>query len=240
MSNECLDAAVAELNAVGITPDIMHGGKHIQIRWQIGGRDRMYVTAASPSDRRAHLNVRADMRRMLRKDGLLSDNEIATVEQPSVALRAGEACVSSLDVARHFGKAHKDVLRSIDAILGQTGSEFGERNFAPSSYITEQSKKLRCFDLTRDGFSLLVMGFTGAESMQWKLRYIEAFNAMEAELMASRAPLERRLAAMEGDLQALTSLFMDECAPPKLLRSAGFIRIKPSIRNKWLAMESAV
>jgi Rha family phage regulatory protein len=234
--NECVDSVLTELSAVGIEPTVEQGRKHIKIEWEHHGSPRTYVTATTPSDRRAHLNVRADVRRMLRLDGLIGD-ETLPVQGPALQIRGGAATVSSLDIARHFDKAHKDVLRSIDRIIEETGQEFGGRNFTLSSYITEQSKQLRCFDMTRDGFALLVMGFTGPSAMQWKLKYIEAFNAMEAEILASRAPVESRLAALEADLAAMTDLFLQECAPPRIIRSAGFTRIKPCIRNKWLGLQ---
>lgn len=239
MNNECLNAAVTELRGAGIEPRIEHGGKHIRVLWEYQGRERMYVTGNTPSDWRAPLNVRSDVRRMLRKDGLTISEDLALVDRPLVVLREGEARVSSLDIARHFGKAHKDVLRAVDHIVSDSGDEFARRNFTPSSYLNEQNREFRFYEMTRDGWVLLVMGFTGPDAMQWKLRYIEAFNAMESELSASHAPLEQRLRALEGDLQALTSLFMDDCAPPRIVRSAGFVRIKPCIRNKWLAQVEA-
>ena len=238
MSNDCLDTALAELRVVSIEPAVESGGKHIRITWLHNGHDRLFVVPRTSSDWRADANTRSDVRKILKQDGLIGA-ELLPVERPAIAVRAGTAAASSLDVARHFGKAHKDVLRSIDKIVEETGEEFGRRNFTPSSYINEQSREFRFFEMTRDGFSLLVMGFTGADAMQWKLRYIEAFNAMEAELVSARAPLERRLQAMEGNLEALTSLFMDEAAPPRIIRSAGFVKIKPCIRQRWLAMGEA-
>jgi Rha family phage regulatory protein len=231
--NECLDAALSELRAAGIEPDVSPGGKHIRITWDHNGASRLFVVPLTSSDWRAPMNCRSDVRKILKDDGLIG-NEVAPVERPAIALRDGGARVSSVDIARHFGKAHKDVLRAVDRILEDTG-EFGGRNFTPSSYLTDQSKELRAFDITRDGFSLLVMGFTGSDAMRWKLLYIEAFNAMEAEITASRAPLDRRLTKMEENLDALTSLFFDDLAPPRIIRSAGFVRIKPCIREKWLA-----
>jgi Rha family phage regulatory protein len=234
--NECLDTAVAELNAVGIEPTVEHGGKHILVKWVHNGHARLHTVPKTPSDWRTPLNNRSDLRAILREDGLIG-GEVAAIERPSLTVRAGLARVSSLDVARHFARAHKDVLRSIDRTISETGPEFGWRNFAPSSYLTEQSKEFRCYDMTRDGFAMLVMGFTGAEAMRWKLLYIDAFNVMEAELATARAPLERRLEAVEGELKALTDLFFEECAPPRIIRSAGRVRIKPSVLNKWLVAE---
>jgi hypothetical protein len=57
--------------------------------------------------------------------------------------------------------------------------DFSELNFEPAEYIDEQGKPRPSYDLTRDGFALLVMGFTGKKAMAWKVKYINAFNAME-------------------------------------------------------------
>lgn len=236
--NECLDAALTELRAVGIEPTVEHGGKHILVKWLHNGLARMHTVPKTPSDWRTPLNNRSQIRSKLKEDGLLSD-ELVPVERPNVLIRSGAAAVSSLDIARHFDKAHKDVLRSIDKIIAETGVEFGGRNFTPSSYLSEQNKELRAFDITRDGFALLVMGFTGSAAMRWKLLYIEAFNAMEAELASSRAPMERRVEAVERDLQALSDLFFSECAPPRIIRSAGRVKIKRAILDKWLESEAA-
>ena len=92
--------------------------------------------------------------------------------------------VSSLKVAEHFEKRHKDVLKAIKNL--EIPEEFRERNFAPSEYAQEtgigQTRKYPMYLMTRDGFTLLAMGFTGKKAMQWKIRYIEAFNAMEKRL----------------------------------------------------------
>ena len=71
--------------------------------------------------------------------------------------------------------------------------DFTERNFALSEYADTSGRKLPCYDLTRDGFSLLVMGFTGEKALQWKIRYIQAFNAMEQALQSGR-PTSRQIA----------------------------------------------
>ena len=88
--------------------------------------------------------------------------------------------VSSLDVAYHFDKQHKNVLRDIETL--ECSSEFRRLNFEPSSYYNSQNKTQPMFKLTRDGFAMLVMGFAGAKAVFWKERYIQAFNLMEAEL----------------------------------------------------------
>lgn len=105
---------------------------------------------------------------------------------PVVFTKNGEVFANSRDVAEFFGKEHRDVLRAIDNLL-QQAPEMRVRNFAqtvserpnPSGGASIQS---RSFNMDRDGFTLLAMGFTGGKALKWKLRYIEAFNAMEAEL----------------------------------------------------------
>lgn len=99
---------------------------------------------------------------------------------PSIQLDHGQAVVTSLQVAEHFGKRHGDVIRAVRRL--ECSEEFGQRNFASSSYLNDQGKKQPAYLITRDGFALLAMGFTGKEAMRWKEAYIRAFNLMEAKL----------------------------------------------------------
>src|SRR6516164_8278644 len=72
MRNLCLDAALAELDAVGIRDyQLARGAKHLQLRWTIAGVLRMMTIPGSPSDWRSPANTRRDMRRLLREDGLI-------------------------------------------------------------------------------------------------------------------------------------------------------------------------
>ena len=99
-------------------------------------------------------------------------NELVTVEN-------NEVVVSSRQVAEHFGKQHKDVLESIRNILAAENS--ATRFFTESSYLN-RGKQYVCYLMNRDGFSILVMGFTGKEALEWKIKYINAFNEMEKQL----------------------------------------------------------
>ena len=91
-----------------------------------------------------------------------------------------EAVCSSLQVAEKFGKRHDRVLRAIDNLL-MTLPKNGEtsRMFILSKRKADDGQFHRMFLMNRDGFSLLVMGFTGKKSLEWKLQYIKAFNKME-------------------------------------------------------------
>lgn len=100
----------------------------------------------------------------------------------------GEPVASSRDVAKRFGKEHKDVLRAIKSITAQNCAV--TQMFYQSEYTAGTGKKYPMYLMNRDGFSLLAMGFTGKEAVQWKLKYIAAFNAMEKQL-AQRPQLSR-------------------------------------------------
>ena len=88
--------------------------------------------------------------------------------------------VSSRKVAEIFEKEHRRVLQDIREL--SCGDDFRLHNFVQSSYINSQDKEQPEYLMTRDGFTLLAMGFTGSKAMQWKIKYIETFNRMEAEL----------------------------------------------------------
>lgn len=94
-----------------------------------------------------------------------------------------QAVVSSRVIAERFGKRHDNVLRDIKSILGGLlkNEEAPFAYFVESVYCENQNGKFYPeFLMNRDGFSLLVMGFTGDEALMWKVRYIKAFNAMDA------------------------------------------------------------
>ena len=91
----------------------------------------------------------------------------------------GVVVVSSRVVAEDFGKRHSDVLRSIEDLNKEMSTTQNCVLFVESQYKASNGKMNKEYLLTRDGFSLLVMGFTGKEALQWKLQYIEAFNRME-------------------------------------------------------------
>lgn len=113
-------------------------------------------------------------------------NEIQIVENN------GQLVVSSRQVAESFGKEHRHVLdavRDTIANIGCAENSADPQMFYQTTYIHPQNKQTYTeYLMNRDGFSLLVMGFTGTEAMQWKLKYIKAFNEMEKKLKELAAP----------------------------------------------------
>ena len=114
----------------------------------------------------------------------------------------GELVVTSRQVAEDFEKNHADVVTKIEGKVRPNGrievgliqgiidsGEIPKNYFIEDSYLDTYGRKQKEYLLTRDGFSLLVMGFTGSKALQWKLKYIEAFNKMEQELKGKVRPL---------------------------------------------------
>lgn len=107
---------------------------------------------------------------------------------PRVFIQCGEVFASSRDVANTFEKRHDNVVRDIDRLIAITKGRPQERllKFEESFVEVETGngtpRQFRAFNMNREAFSLLAMGFTGEKAVQWKLLYIEAFCMMEAEL----------------------------------------------------------
>ncbi|WP_226537767.1 Rha family transcriptional regulator, partial [Avibacterium paragallinarum] len=103
------------------------------------------------------------------------------------------AMTDSRKVAYYFGKRHDNLLRILNNL--DCSKEFSQLNFKAAKYIDEQGKKRPMYLMTQDGFTLLVMGFTGKKAMQFKEAYIKKFNQMKSWI-TSRANLkndQRRL-----------------------------------------------
>ncbi|WP_018440937.1 Rha family transcriptional regulator [Trinickia symbiotica] len=107
--------------------------------------------------------------------------------KPHITLIDGRVMTTSLVLAEHFGKEHKNVLRAIDRAIEETPEDFHRLNFEPMirSVLAgkEAIRQERAYRMTRDGFALIAMSFTGRKAMAWKVAYINAFNTMEAALL---------------------------------------------------------
>ncbi|MEQ6292194.1 Rha family transcriptional regulator [Vogesella sp. GCM10023246] len=126
---------------------------------------------------------------------------------PVVSISNGQSTTTSKAVADYFHKQHKDVLRKIETLLPDLPNDWYQRNFAPIQIEVDLGMGRKRvdpgFEITRDGFTLLAMGFTGKQALQWKLRYIEAFNAMEAHLSGQWALPADHVAISKADLESL-------------------------------------
>lgn len=96
------------------------------------------------------------------------------------------------DGAAFFEKTHKDVLEAIDNLLKSLVAEKSATLFIKQLAFDERAnRETRSFDMSRDGFALLAMGFTGAKALTFKLAYIERFNAMEDSIKTMGKELDR-------------------------------------------------
>lgn len=145
------------------------------------------------------------------------------MNQNLVEVMNGISVVSSRDIAEKFDKEHKNVIAKISEILGGIEpAEFQARYFIPSEYTDAKGESRREFLLTRDGFSLIVMGFTGVKALQWKLKCIDAFNKMERHIIQMNTKGNLLLSIYNGGQEAivaakeLTKLEVEQATAPLL------------------------
>lgn len=131
------------------------------------------------------------------------------MNQALVSLENGIPSTTSLKVSEVFHKRHTEVLRGIRLLCDNTPESFYGRNFASVEYTDAKGERRPMYTMTRDGFTLLVMGYTGKDAMRFKLEYIEAFNAMEKELM--RRQNTSLPPDLRSDLKALVDAKLSTC-----------------------------
>lgn len=99
--------------------------------------------------------------------------------QELINIKNDEAVTTSIQVAEKFSKRHDNVMQ---AIINLLKNKEAENFFHKSNYKDERNRSYPMYYMNRDGFSLLAMGFTGKKAIEWKIKYIEAFNTMESIL----------------------------------------------------------
>lgn len=140
---------------------------------------------------------------------------------PLVRQSGNRLITTSLAISQHFGKKHKNVLQAIERL--DCSPEFNGLNFQPVSYLAGNGEKRPMYEVTRDGFTFLCMGFTGKHAAQWKERYIAAFNALEQQ----RQPENRLLDTPTVMRRELLS------ARPQWRAIAGYMRL--GLKNAEIA-----
>ncbi|HDR8126205.1 TPA: Rha family transcriptional regulator [Bacillus cereus] len=151
-----------------------------------------------------------------------------------------EAVTDSLMVAEVFGKQHKNVIQSIHNLHSELG-EKGKLIFQPTSYKDSFNREQLKYDLTKDGFTLLVMGFNGKEALQFKIAYIEEFNRMEEHikqpqqlnpidqiklLMANSLDTEERLSTVESNVAILRNTMTIDYGQQQVLNNIKMQRVE--------------
>lgn len=119
------------------------------------------------------------------------ENHIAPINaeyQPVVFIENGEVFANSRDVAAYFGKRHDHIIRDIEKLIVERVPNFGETVTERENPSGGAPIKSKAYNMDRDGFTLLAMGFTGKKALRFKIKYIDRFNAMEAELKRHAHP----------------------------------------------------
>lgn len=132
-------------------------------------------------------------------------NELLTISN-------GQPTASSRDIAEHFGKEHKNVLRDIENLIGGLPNFEHTPMFFKTTYIHPQNgQEYPMYLMNRDGFTLLAMGFTGKEALTWKMKYINAFNAMEQELRSQQQGLtEADFSSLSYEARAIIKMELQQ------------------------------
>lgn len=124
--------------------------------------------------------------------------------------------VSSLEVSRNFQKEHKNVLQAINNLAAENSA--AKSLFYESTYES-RGKQYPMYLMNRDGFTLLAMGFTGKDALEWKIKYIQAFNEMETKLNDPEFLVKRSMEYLEKRCNALL-LENNELKPKALFADA--------------------
>ena len=133
-----------------------------------------------------------------------------------VLIDNGEPVTTSRVVAERFGKQHSHVLKAIRSL--DLPPDINASNFGLVDYLDQKGEMRPEYLMTKDGFTLLVMGFTGREAMKFKIEFINAFNAMEKALRSQATETARLLKQQEARITALENMIHGQ---PKHLPPAG-------------------
>jgi len=101
-------------------------------------------------------------------------------------------------VAEKFGKLHKVVLEKIDNLIEDLPEDFSRQNYLPSEFVNARGRTYRHYVMTRDGFSLVAMSLSGKKVLAWKIKFLKAFNAMEAALLKKQDAVEWKQARLQS------------------------------------------
>jgi Rha family phage regulatory protein len=115
--------------------------------------------------------------------------KLESTSNPIVTINNGKPTTNSKNVAEVFGKRHDHVIRDIKDIISKVPEDFAKPNFGCNKINTLRTscpEEIESYDMSRDGWVLLVMGYTGQKAMEIKLKYIDTFNKMEAELLRKK------------------------------------------------------
>lgn len=142
----------------------------------------------------------------------------------------GNDVTTSLIVAEVFGKEHKNVVRGIESL--SCSENFNKLNFEPIEYIDSRGRTQKAYEMTKDGFTFLAMGYTGKVAAKFKEDFINAFNAMEKQLRQSpdsriMGEIERRL--LQASQSWLTYMGQLQSGSKTKMNLTSYVSLVPAI-----------
>lgn len=179
---------------------VMHS--HIQIMVGRAGQPQGWpvsvVAGISTPVRLATLmvveNLGGELSKLTIEDAIMATT--LTLSHPDVIIENGRAVTTSVAIAEFFGKRHERVLDKIRNL--DCSKKFTEHNFVSSEYTDSTGRKLPMYQITKNGFVFLVMGFTGKKAAAFKEAYIAEFDRMEAELRQNNTPSADKMIFGDG------------------------------------------
>lgn len=136
---------------------------------------------------------------------------ISTVDSTNslIQIHGRHLWTTSVLIADRFGKRHGNVVRAIENL--ECSAEFSLLNFEQRDYLDGRGKIQKTFDISRDGFSLLAMGFTGKSAAKWKETFINAFGCMERELQRLAARKSDPTLKLANNEKSAAAVLMTDC-----------------------------
>ena len=125
-----------------------------------------------------------------------------------VQVNNGQAVTTSMQVAEYFGKRHTHVLDKIKQLIDDTPKDFAEPNFRLCFKINQlqNGKPQAYYEITKDGFVLLAMGFTGKKAIEFKINYINAFNQMADFIISDGINLQQQFLIADKEFKTATEI----------------------------------
>ena len=125
-----------------------------------------------------------------------------------VQVNNGQAVTTSMQVAEYFGKRHTHVLDKIKQLIDDTPKDFAEPNFRLCFKINQlqNGKPQAYYEMTKDGFVLLAMGFTGKKAIEFKIDYINAFNEMADFILSDGINLQQQFLIADKEFKTATEI----------------------------------
>ncbi len=163
-----------------------------------------------------------------------------SANKPRIISVRGEPMTTSLAVAEHFDKLHKNVIRDIRTEISDLAdSAFTDKHFVETTQFDVQGKEQVIYRLTETGFSFIAMGFTGATASRWKRAYVETFFAMRNALQSQAATKVLELTnQIEFERQAFAEAAVDQNAKIYMLEAANACGPQSEYENRMVVFNS--